>query len=264
MVININLLSRIYLIFFLIILFYDVSKAQISDTSDSLENEERTFKNKKLGINFQYTPSMNYFNPHAPVDIGKWKRRVIKQLGISFKSPIFYKASWEKGDFHNYYPTDSVFVMDYGNGVSVDIFISKSKFPEIAYAEGFIQDQGKEPFSPEDEVDTIPKVILDSCWAIKGLSGMYHGADYISGDNWNGLRCESDTRASVTLDDGASTSCVAECWFSLLIRPIAGNRDLVVFYQQWPPDEEQQTVQRLDEQDFYDLVSTIELIKNNN
>jgi hypothetical protein len=247
--------------FFLQTLFCDLSKGQPYLNKKYPQKEIKMFVHRELGIMFRYNPVIEDIE-HSSVDIGTWKQRNLKRFGISFKSPIYYKASLKKWDFLFYStPTDSVYELDFGNGVTVQIYQSKKKFYEIAFAEGFKQYRKGGELVPDSRWDTVTVPILDSSWVMQGLSGMPWSAPFLNGKEWKGLRCKSDTRG---YSDSEPYSYSAECWFSLMVHPISENRNLVIFYQEWPPmtDESKANSQRLDEQDFYDLVASIKFIKD--
>jgi hypothetical protein len=248
-----KLMNSIVCFFLLLIVCCDLSRGQVKE-------KEESFENRELGIMFRYDPSIDYIEQHSPADISTWKQRNMKRFGISFKTPVYYKASWKRKDSHSYTsPTDSVYELDFGHGVTVEIYESKKKFYEIAFAENFKQYREDSEDFPKNKWDTLARPIIDSSWTMIGLSGMGCNVYFLNGKEWKGLRCKSDTRG---YSDSEPYSYSAECWFSLMIRPISENRNLVVFYQEWPPmtDESKANPQTLDEQDFYDLVASIKFV----
>jgi len=247
-------------------MFYEISTGQLYSFQSSKKKKEKeikSFEHLQLGIKFQYYPEFDYFPQHSPADIGTWQQINIERLGISFKSPHYYHASWKGKDSQSYTsPTDSVYELDFGHGVTIEIYESKKKFYEIAFAEDFKQYHKGIGTFPENKWDTIiTSLILDSSWIRVGLSGMACYVNYLNGKEWKGIRCESDTRG---YSDSEPYSYSAECWFSLMVRPISGNRNLVVFYQDWGPitDESKANPQCIDEQDFYDLVASMKFVKD--
>ena len=258
---KIKQITLIVCFFFLQIISCDLSKGQPYQHRKNVQKEE-LFENRTLGIMFRYNPLVDYIEQHSPADIGAWKQRDLKRFQISFKSPVYFKASWKIKESDSYIaPTDSVYELDFGHGVTVEIYESKRKFYEIAFAENFKQYREDGEDYPENKWDTITKPIIDSSWTMIGLSGMGCKVHFLNGKVWKGLRCKSDTRG---YSDSEPYSYSAECWFSLLVRPMFENRNLVVFYQEWPPmtDESKANPQNLDEQDFYDLVASIKFVKD--
>jgi hypothetical protein len=234
---------------------YGQTKARINKKiwRDTLE-----YHNTKLGFSFSYNEGSSHFFPDTSYEIDIWQWKSIKRFGISILCPNPYAIKWQAKDSNPYWfsPTDSVIKMEFGSGQWVEIYETQRPFHEIAFAEGFQQYLGYLNIHPEFLNDTIPKIINDSAWVMVGISGMPSRSKLLAGSSWRGIRGSSDTRVS---SDDLNGTYIDEYVVSFLTYPRKNHSNLVMVFQEWP-DNNDNRPHRIDEVQFYEMVSSIKWI----
>jgi len=216
----------------------------------------KTYEHSRLGFKFTYYSDFEDFPDKFDIDTTSWKCIHLSRFGISFYSPKPYSIRRKPGYFSGRWqdPVDTVTSLDFGGGVSVNIFETHFRFHEIAFAEGFyqyIQDSG---FHPEGVYDSLPKIINDSAWVTNNC-GVPFGVKNLFGYSWKGLRGHNCYSENLPMEMGGSPA-YGDYVHAFVVHPTSHNTMLVFVFSN-EPDRENKRVNILDEIMFYELISSV-------
>ena len=212
------------------------SDSTITLYPDSNDSGMLWYDNKELGLKIKFDrweeTSLKY-----PAYTSSWLSYESKLFGIRFRHPPELEIRFIKTEGNNHgLDSDSTLQLGY----AVEIYTSKRSFEEIANSEGFFK-----------ESEVRGNHTSSEKWLIHGKS--YDPAYLFDGKQWSGIRGET------TRGGGISMGQIP--WRASFLRSKADDENRIIISFYYDPLSEKPRNQRMSENDFYEFVSSIEVIK---